>query len=153
MASAASRTYLAFQHNAKLHTLKTVVTAVRPFAELEEANRQLYKDGGEHDHVVVTEQTIFHPQGGGQPSDVGAMTTPAGGSSFAVASARMDAVRDARCCTLAASATAPRPSARATRSSRPSTGIRRCSTRACTRRHVLVPPLIRMYSTFVRFLH
>ncbi|KAK1598434.1 Threonyl/alanyl tRNA synthetase [Colletotrichum navitas] len=95
MASAAARTYLAFQHNAKLHTLKTVVTAVRPFAELEEANRQLYKDGCDEDHVVVTEQTIFHPQGGGQPSDVGAMSTPAG-ASFAVASARMDAVRDGR---------------------------------------------------------
>ncbi|KAK1962803.1 threonyl/alanyl tRNA synthetase [Colletotrichum sublineola] len=94
MASTAARTYLAFQHNAKLHTLKTVVTAVRSFADLEEANRQLYKDGGDQDHVVVTEQTIFHPQGGGQPSDVGAMTTPAGASSFAVASVRMDAVRD-----------------------------------------------------------
>ncbi|KAK2023184.1 ThrRS/AlaRS common domain-containing protein [Colletotrichum zoysiae] len=97
MASAAARTYLAFQHNAKLHTLKTVVTAVRRFADLDEANRQLYKDGGDQDHVVVTEQTIFHPQGGGQPSDVGVMTTtttPAGGASFAVASARMDAVRD-----------------------------------------------------------
>ncbi|KAK2046749.1 ThrRS/AlaRS common domain-containing protein [Colletotrichum somersetense] len=98
MASAAARTYLAFQHNAKLHTLKTVVTAVRRFADLEEANRQLYKDGGDQDHVVVTEQTIFHPQGGGQPSDVGVMTkttTPGGGgASFAVASARMDAVHD-----------------------------------------------------------
>ncbi|KAK2063361.1 threonyl/alanyl tRNA synthetase [Colletotrichum caudatum] len=97
MASAAARTYLAFQHDAKLHTLKTVVTAVRRFADLEEANRQLYKDGGDQDHVVVTEQTIFHPQGGGQPSDVGVMTkttTLPAGVSFAVASARMDAVHD-----------------------------------------------------------
>ncbi|GKT41594.1 alanyl-tRNA editing protein AlaX-L [Colletotrichum spaethianum] len=93
MASTAARTYLAFQHNAKLHTLKTIVTAIRPFADLEESNRQLYKDGNEQDHVVVTEQTIFHPQGGGQPSDVGAMTTPSG-ASFAVNSVRMDAVRD-----------------------------------------------------------
>ncbi|KAK1994910.1 threonyl/alanyl tRNA synthetase [Colletotrichum falcatum] len=94
MAPAAARTHLAFQHDAKLHTLKTVVTAVRPFADLEEANRQLYKDGGGQDHVVVTEQTIFHPQGGGQPSDVGTMTAPAAGASFAVASVRMDAVHD-----------------------------------------------------------
>ncbi|GJD02575.1 alanyl-tRNA synthetase [Colletotrichum higginsianum] len=93
MGSIAARTYLAFQHNAKLHALKTVVTAVRPFADLEEPNRQLFKDGGDHDHVVVTEQTIFHPQGGGQPSDVGAMTAPSG-ASFAVASVRMDAVRE-----------------------------------------------------------
>ncbi|WYZ43996.1 hypothetical protein EsH8_VII_000432 [Colletotrichum jinshuiense] len=93
MASAAARTYLAFQHNAKLHTLKTIVTAVRPFADLEDANRQLFKDGGDQDHVVVTEQTIFHPQGGGQPSDVGSLAGPAG-ASFAVSSVRMDAVRD-----------------------------------------------------------
>ncbi|OLN89317.1 Alanyl-tRNA editing protein AlaX-L [Colletotrichum chlorophyti] len=92
--SATARTYLAFQRNAKLHKLKTIVTAVRPFADLEEANRQLFKDGAEADHVVVTEQTIFHPQGGGQPSDVGSMTAAAAGPSFSVASVRMDAVRD-----------------------------------------------------------
>ncbi|TEA14965.1 Alanine--tRNA ligase [Colletotrichum sidae] len=89
----AARTYLAFQHNAKLTTLKTLVTAVRPFTSLEDANRQLFKDGTEADHVVVTEQTIFHPQGGGQPSDVGSMTS-ASGAAFTVASARMDAVAD-----------------------------------------------------------
>ncbi|KAK1529338.1 alanyl-tRNA synthetase [Colletotrichum costaricense] len=91
--TAAARTYLAFQHNAKLITLKTIVTAIRPFADLEEANRGLFKDGSDQDHVVVTEQTIFHPQGGGQPSDIGSMTATAG-SSFAVNSVRMDAVRD-----------------------------------------------------------
>ncbi|OHE94368.1 alanyl-tRNA synthetase [Colletotrichum orchidophilum] len=95
--TAAARTYLAFQHNAKLHNLKTIVTAIRPFADLEEVNRGLFKDGSDQDHVVVTEQTIFHPQGGGQPSDTGSMTaaaTGAAGASFAVTSVRMDAVRD-----------------------------------------------------------
>ncbi|KAL0934944.1 alanyl-trna synthetase [Colletotrichum truncatum] len=90
---AAARTYLAFQHNAKLHTLKTIVTAIRPFADLEEANRLLFKDGSDQDHVIVTEKTIFHPQGGGQPSDVGSITGLSG-ASFSVRSARMDAVRD-----------------------------------------------------------
>ena len=98
MASAAARTYLAFQHNAKLHTLQTIVTAIRPFAALEEANRQLFKQTGDDDstnnHVVVTEQTIFHPQGGGQPSDVGTITGSKSGITFAVAAVRMDAVRD-----------------------------------------------------------
>ncbi|BDD56183.1 hypothetical protein MAP00_001658 [Monascus purpureus] len=88
----AARTFLAFQHNAKLHTLQTIVTAVRPFTALEEANQQLFKQGSENDHVVVTEQTIFHPQGGGQPSDVGAMTGSSG-TLFTVTAVRMDSVR------------------------------------------------------------
>lgn len=91
--SSAARTYLAFHHNAKLSTLQTIITAIRPFATLEEDNRQLFKTGSDQDHVVVTEQTIFHPQGGGQPSDVGTITDQSG-TSFAVESVRMDAVRD-----------------------------------------------------------
>ncbi|EZF33736.1 hypothetical protein H109_00376 [Trichophyton interdigitale MR816] len=88
-----ARTFLAFQHNAKLYTLQTLVTAVRPFAALEEANQQLFKQGSEEDHVIVTEKTIFHPQGGGQPSDIGRITSSTG-SSFTVASVRMDALQD-----------------------------------------------------------
>lgn len=88
-----ARTFLAFQHHAKLYTLQTLVTAVRPFAALEEANRQLFKQGSEEDHVVVTEKTIFHPQGGGQPSDIGMITSPSG-ASFTVTSVRMDALQD-----------------------------------------------------------
>ncbi|KAI0384046.1 ThrRS/AlaRS common domain-containing protein [Hypomontagnella monticulosa] len=87
------RTYLAFQHNAKLHALQTVVTAVRSVAGLEEANKGLYKQAKEDDHVVVTEQTIFHPQGGGQPSDVGVMKG-ADGSNFDVSMVRVSAVND-----------------------------------------------------------
>ncbi|ROV94786.1 hypothetical protein VMCG_08846 [Cytospora schulzeri] len=92
MASAA-RTYLAFHHDAKLHRLPTAVTAIYPFSALEELNRGLFKQGSDEDHVVVTEKTIFHPQGGGQPSDVGTMTGPAG-EVFDVQAVRMDAVHD-----------------------------------------------------------
>ncbi|OTA79918.1 hypothetical protein M434DRAFT_25667 [Hypoxylon sp. CO27-5] len=63
----------------------TVITAVRSVAALEEAK--------EDDHVVVTEKTIFHPQGGGQPSDVGAMKS-SDGTSFDVSMVRMSAVND-----------------------------------------------------------
>lgn len=87
------RTFLAFQHNANLHNLDTIVTSVRPFSSLEEPNRQLFKTGEDKDHVVVTEKTIFHPQGGGQPSDIGSMTGKAG-NSFTVTAVRMDAVND-----------------------------------------------------------
>lgn len=87
------RTYLAFQRNAHLQTLQVAVTAVKAFASLEEANRALFKPAGsdgEH-HVVITESTIFHPQGGGQPSDVGSMTSSSG-ARFDVQTVRTSAV-------------------------------------------------------------
>jgi Ser-tRNA(Ala) deacylase AlaX len=87
------RTYLAFQRNAHLHTLQTVITAVRSIASLEEANKGLFKQAGDEDHVVVTKSTVFHPQGGGQPSDVGVMKSERG-ASFDVLSVRMSAVAD-----------------------------------------------------------
>lgn len=89
---AATRTQLAFQHDAKLHSLETVVTAVHSFASLEESDRQLFKDGGDSHHVIVTEKTIFHPQGGGQPSDTGVMKGPSG--EFTVTAVRMSATQD-----------------------------------------------------------
>lgn len=92
MASAA-RTHLAFHHNAKLYKLPAAVAAVHAFPALDEANRQLFKQGSDADHVVVTDKTIFHPQGGGQPSDVGTMTGPQG-TVFDVQAVRMDAVHD-----------------------------------------------------------
>ena len=105
------RTYLAFHHNAKLFRLKTTIVSARPFAVIEEANRQLFKQASEEDHVVVTKETIFHPQGGGQPSDEGSMSSisPDASSSseanasssssssspcFTVRAVRMDVVND-----------------------------------------------------------
>ncbi|KAI0023734.1 ThrRS/AlaRS common domain-containing protein [Xylariomycetidae sp. FL0641] len=85
------RTVLAFQRNAKLHSIQTAVLAVRSIASLEDANKVLFKQAEKNDHVVVTEQTVFHPQGGGQPSDVGTMKS-AGGANFDVSMVRMNAV-------------------------------------------------------------
>lgn len=100
--SAVARTFLAFHHNAKLDRLETIVTAIKPFAALEEPNRLLFKNGSDtDDFAIVTQQTIFHPQGGGQPSDEGSISRPAqpGTSSpspsrFLVKAVRMDAVND-----------------------------------------------------------
>lgn len=96
--SAAARTYLAFHHNAHLHTLSTVISSIKPFSALEEANRLLFKNPSlseEDDYAVVTSETIFHPQGGGQPSDEGAITSSSGtGLTFRVTAVRMDAVND-----------------------------------------------------------
>ena len=86
---ASTRTILVFQHDASLHTLETTVTAIFPFNDLEESNRLLFKDASEEHHVIVTEHTIFHPQGGGQPSDTGVLKGPSG--AFAVTAVRTDA--------------------------------------------------------------
>ncbi|RAL13409.1 putative alanine--tRNA ligase [Aspergillus homomorphus CBS 101889] len=88
-AASTSRTFLAYQHDANLHLHDTIVAAVLPFSALEEPNRLLFKQGSEDDHVVITEQTIFHPQGGGQPSDVGSMTFATTATKFAVTAVRM----------------------------------------------------------------
>lgn len=88
-----SRTILSFQHDMKLTTLQATITAIHPFATLEESNRQLFKPGSETHYAVVTDKTIFHPQGGGQPSDIGTMTSSSG-AKFSVEAARMDTIRD-----------------------------------------------------------
>jgi len=54
----------------------------------------LYKAGTDSDYAVITDETIFHPQGGGQPSDVGTISNE--GSQFRVAMARMDAIDPGR---------------------------------------------------------
>jgi Ser-tRNA(Ala) deacylase AlaX len=72
------RTVLAFQRNGHLSTLQVAVTAVKTVASLEEADRGLFKQASDDDHVVVTDATVFHPQGGGQPSDQGTMEAESG---------------------------------------------------------------------------
>lgn len=70
-----------------------MVSAITPFPALEEANKLLFKKGTDNDFAIVTDQTIFHPQGGGQPSDEGVMTM-GDVSVFRVSMVRMDAVKD-----------------------------------------------------------
>ncbi|OOQ88309.1 alanyl-tRNA synthetase [Penicillium brasilianum] len=93
-------TYLAYQHDAKLLHLETTIQSIQPFADLDEANKTLFKSPSNDDLILVTQETIFHPQGGGQPSDEGyifpAGTDPSTTSNpqnalFQVLAARMDA--------------------------------------------------------------
>lgn len=86
------RTYLAFQRNGHLSTLQVAVTAVKTIASLEEADRGLFKQAKDDDHVVVTDSTVFHPQGGGQPSDVGIMESETG-ARFEVQMVRMSVAK------------------------------------------------------------
>ena len=89
-------TYLAFHHDGDLHTLSTTVKSIKPLTELEDANKQLFKITEESEaeplHVVVTKATVFHPQGGGQPSDEGEMTSEDGSAKFTVTAVRTDVV-------------------------------------------------------------
>lgn len=87
-------TYLAFQHDAKLLRLKTSILSVLKFTDLCESNRAVFKNVDEdQDLILVTKETIFHPQGGGQPTDEGSMSLTCGGNgaTFRVTNVRMDA--------------------------------------------------------------
>lgn len=91
----AKRTVLAFHHNGKLLRHSTRVLSVLPFSALEQDNQGLFKQvNNDEDHVVVTEATIFHPQGGGQPSDEGFMEDKQHNIRFQVKAVRTDVVND-----------------------------------------------------------
>ncbi|KAF2234689.1 ThrRS/AlaRS common domain-containing protein [Viridothelium virens] len=83
-----SRTALVFQRDGFLTTLSTTITAVKSVTSLAEDERALYKQAHDDQHVVFTSATIFHPQGGGQPSDEGTIRSPSG-TSFNVKNARL----------------------------------------------------------------
>ncbi|GJD02297.1 Alanyl-trna synthetase [Colletotrichum higginsianum IMI 349063] len=69
-------TQLVYQRDGErlLHTAK--VFSVVPVSDLAESDQALVKDAPEIEHAVITDSTIFHVQGGGQPSDIGTMTAP-----------------------------------------------------------------------------
>lgn len=69
----AQRTVALYQQYEKLRTLVTTVVSIQPFNMLAEENRPLFKQATDEDYVVATSETIFHAQGGGQPSDNGTM--------------------------------------------------------------------------------
>jgi Ser-tRNA(Ala) deacylase AlaX len=85
-----NRTHLAFQHDGSLHTLETTVKSIHTISDLAPENRSLFKDAKDDDYVVITPQTVFHPQGGGQPSDTGTISTS--NITFNVISVRMDSL-------------------------------------------------------------
>lgn len=70
---------------------QTRVQACIAYSDLLEADQQLYKGATPELCAIIVEETLFHPQGGGQPSDVGEMVI--NGSVFDVLSARTAASR------------------------------------------------------------
>lgn len=69
------RTKLVYQQDGErlLHT--TRILSIVPVSALMKPDQSLVKDSSDIEHAVITESTIFHVQGGGQPSDTGIMTS------------------------------------------------------------------------------
>jgi len=74
-------TKLMFHSGAHQQTYEhsTKILSIHPLNSLSEADQGLFKATADVPNMlfgVTTESTIFHPQGGGQPSDVGEMIVP-----------------------------------------------------------------------------
>lgn len=95
MATPTTPTRLVYQHDAKLLMLQTTIHSLQPFATLEPENKALFKTATDNDLILITESTIFHPQGGGQPSDEGHIHLPTSTTPLmTVLAARMDAINN-----------------------------------------------------------
>ncbi|KAH8722833.1 ATP binding/alanine-tRNA ligase [Phaeosphaeriaceae sp. PMI808] len=80
-----------YQQDETLRKHTTQIISVQPVTALSETNRPLFKNADESkDFVVITTETIFYAQGGGQPSDTGKMTlsSSSSDSTFDVTSVR-----------------------------------------------------------------
>lgn len=62
-----------YQYEEALRTHVARVGDIRPWIELGDAERGLFKTGSETTFAVETNETIFYAQGGGQPFDTGHM--------------------------------------------------------------------------------
>ena len=85
------RTVALYQRDEGLRTHITRVAAILSPTALSEPDRSLFKNATDEDRVLVTTETIFYAQGGGQPCDTGVMESknPDGKSSiFQVSSVR-----------------------------------------------------------------
>jgi Ser-tRNA(Ala) deacylase AlaX len=68
-------TQLVYQRDGErlLHTAK--ILSIIPLSALTTPDQAFVKDASEIEHAVIMNSTIFHVQGGGQPSDIGTMTS------------------------------------------------------------------------------
>ncbi|KAL3480067.1 ThrRS/AlaRS common domain-containing protein [Aspergillus californicus] len=67
----ATKTTPLYQTDESLRTHTTQILSLLPIASLPEQSRALFKTAEENDWVLVTAETIFYAQGGGQPCDTG----------------------------------------------------------------------------------
>ncbi|KAL2871532.1 putative MFS drug efflux pump [Aspergillus lucknowensis] len=67
--------------NAALHTTTTQLISCQPVSNLDDDSKRLAKNIAPEDFALITRQTVFYAQGGGQPSDTGVITaSPQNGS-------------------------------------------------------------------------
>ncbi|KAK5681552.1 hypothetical protein LTS10_006084 [Elasticomyces elasticus] len=90
-------TKLVFHSGAHQQTYehKTRIAHICPIEQLPEVDRSLFKVPSETNaplYAIIVESTIFHPQGGGQPSDIGKMAID-GAITFGVLTARTSATK------------------------------------------------------------
>lgn len=72
------RTNHAYHHDGQTTALQSTILALRTMESLTDDDKVLNKLGKDDDKVVIVDSTIFHPQGGGQPTDIGVITNDAG---------------------------------------------------------------------------
>jgi Ser-tRNA(Ala) deacylase AlaX len=67
----AARTKLLYQTSGDLRHHLTKILSLTPVSSLPPADQSLLKEATPEDHALMTEETIFYVQGGGQPTDTG----------------------------------------------------------------------------------
>ena len=90
----AARTKLVYQQHGELLQHFSKVVSISPVSTLPKADQSLIKNASDEDYALVTDETIFYVQGGGQPSDSGiiAPSEPNASTVFEVSSVRHPAV-------------------------------------------------------------
>ncbi|KAH7323526.1 putative alanyl-tRNA synthetase [Rhexocercosporidium sp. MPI-PUGE-AT-0058] len=77
---ATARTKLVYQHQQELRQHLSKVLSISPVSALPASDQSLLKNASEDDFALITDETIFYVQGGGQPSDTGTITTSSSSS-------------------------------------------------------------------------
>lgn len=71
------RTTPLYQRDGQLTTHTASISSLQPLSSLPEETQSLFKPPPESTpYILTTPSTIFHAQGGGQPSDTGTITAP-----------------------------------------------------------------------------
>jgi Ser-tRNA(Ala) deacylase AlaX len=75
----AARTKLVYQDHGHLREHLSKVVSLSSVSALPEPDQALIKDASDQDQVLITDETIFYVQGGGQPTDTGTIESATDG--------------------------------------------------------------------------